>query len=401
MTTTKNKINWNELAKKGEFENQLKEELSLFRSKIIENISNYKESPFSPNSNRFTSNFLKDLNEKLVKIFSKYTILSEKERKGKKERFISDINNDLNLVINKKALCSIEFDAYMFYLFIKALSSILDEIEIEIHPDKIHILTMDPLRIVIFDLNIRNNSYRFFQEGNIGVNLEDLQKVLKCKSSDLSQTTLTFGIEKIFILINSDKFHSKIESSLNCIDFHHEGDLKIVQLQKINYPCQFELSKEKLNYLIDNLGTYSEIIKIQCSSNKISFIEEGNQGKSEISWKKNHIKNIYVDFSLIKDELSNYLQNMGETTQEIQQNKVDGLKKESKKTFNHNYCEGSYSLEFFKANNKMATILDNLDVINFSLRDNYPLKSEIKFRKLGDMTLTFYISPRSPKEIED
>lgn len=368
MTTTKNKFNWNKLAKKGEFENQLKEELNLYRNKIIKNIFNYKESPFSQNSNRFTSNFLKDLNEKLDNTCSKYNILSEKERKVKKERFISEINNNLNLIINKKALCSIEFDAYMFYLFIKALSSILDEIEIEIHPDKIHILTMDPLRIIIFNINIKNNSYRFYQKGNIGVNLDDLQKVLKCKSSDLSKTILTFGMEKIFITINSKKFYSNIKRSLKCIDYHKMGEIKIDQLHKIKYPCEFELTREKLNYLLENLGNYSEIIKIKSSSDEISFIDEGILGKGKISWKNCHIKKLNIE------------------------TKNNGIQ---------NYCEGSYSLEFFNVNNKIASVLDNLDEIIFFLKENFPLKSEIKFHKLGEVSIIFYISPRGPEKVEN
>ena len=42
----------------------------------------------------------------------------------------------------------------------------------------------------------------------------------------------------------------------------------------------------------------------------------------------------------------------------------------------------------------MASLLEKSEGVLFFLKNNYPLKSEIKFSKLGDVWIKFYISPR-------
>ena len=62
------------------------------------------------------------------------------------------------------------------------------------------------------------------------------------------------------------------------------------------------MSKEKLEYLINNFGLYSEIIKIRCYKDKVSFIELGESGNNEISWNSNSIPNIFFNPHLSKEE---------------------------------------------------------------------------------------------------
>jgi len=105
---------------------------------------------------------------------------------------------------------------------------------------------------------------------------------------------------------------------------------------------------------------YSEIIKIQSDSNRISFRETSLSGNNEISW--NNDSSLKIDF---------------------RPNKL-----------NMNSLDGTYSLEFFTINNKMASLLGKSEGVLFSLKNEYPLKSEIKFSKLGDVWIKLYISPR-------
>ncbi len=365
MSSKKNAFNWVNLAEKGKIEGIVRKRLEELKTNSI---NKFISGDLSLNENNQIPNEIKELlNSKLDKIVLNFSLFTEKEIEEKKNQFYSELEKELDLVINKKALCSIEFEGYTFYNFFKALSSLLDEIEIEIKEDKLYVLTMDPIRISTIEIIIKNESFKFYNLGNLGFNLSDLKKVLKCKSGDDSIISLIFGKEKLYIKINSKKYKSQIERELNCIDYHQSGKIKIDRLHTIEYNCFFDLSKKNLGYLMDNFGIYSEIIHIECYDNKICFIESGDSGTNEISWDKN--------------SKASY--------------NFKSKNKNSKNIFIQNQCHGNYSLEFFNMNNKMASLLNSSDQILFSIREKYPLKSEIIYAKLGGSFIRFYISPRN------
>jgi len=368
-----NKVNfdWENLANKGELEGQLKEELGTLKKNLINRVVESGESPFLQKSNQFYNEFKNSVEIQLDEIFLGFSFLTKDEKGHKRQRFFIELCYELDLIINRKACCSIEFEGYAIYSFFKALSSLLDEVEIKVYQEKLYILTMDPLRIIIFEIVILNKTFKFYKEGMLGFNLNDLQKALKCKSSDESKINLIFGKDKLYISIKSKKFHSHIERELNCINFHESGKLDIDELHKIKYPCCFKLSKEKLEYLLDNFGLYSEIIKIRCFKDKVSFIELGESGNNEISWNSNSIPNFFFNPHLIMEEEN--------TSEELNI---------------RNYYKGVYSLDFFNMTYKMANLLDKSELITLSMKEKHPLKSEMIFPKLGDTILKLYISPR-------
>ncbi len=371
MVNNEGNFDWENLSDKGKLEGQLKEELGTWKKNLINRLVESGESPFLQKPNQLSNEFKNSIETQLDEIFLGFSFLTIDEKGHKRQRFFIELCYELDLLINRKACCSIEFEGYAIYTFFKALSSLLDEVEIKIYQDKLYILTMDPLRIVIFEIILVNTTFKFYKESMIGFNLNDLQKALKCKSSDESKINLIFGKDKLYISIKSKKFHSHIERELNCINFHESGKLDIEELHTIKYPCCFKLSKEKLEYLLDNFGLYSEIIKIRCYKDKISFIELGESGNNEISWNSNSISNVFFNPHLLKEE----------------ENRSEELN-------NRKYYEGIYSLDFFNMTYKMANLLDKSELITLSMKEKHPLKSEMIFPKLGDTILKLYISPR-------
>ncbi len=365
MPSNKVNFNWQKLAKKGEIEGDVRKRLEEL---MINSINKFVSGEFILKGKiQISSETKNSINTRLNKIFLDYSIFTENEIKEKIKRFYLNLEKDLDLLINKKACCSIEFEGYTIYNFFKSLSSLLDEIEIEIKKDKLYILTMDPLRISTIEIFIANKSFNFYKTEKLGFNLNDLQNVLKCKSNDNSTINLIFGKKKLFITIKSKKYKSQIDRELKCIDYHQSGKINIDNLHIIDYSCRFDLSKERLGYLIDNFGIYSEIINIECSDNKICFIESGDSGFNEISWDKNSLSNI-----IFESKSKNY-----------------------ENEENQNHCKGFYSLDFFNMNYKMATLLNSSDHISFSIRERFPLKSIIKYLMLGESFIRFYISPRN------
>jgi len=366
VTTQKKNFNWTKLAEKGKIEEEIKVILKRLKNSLIERLqteigSNFLETKFLSSETRLS------IENELDKVFSSYNIYTEREKRIKKENFCQDIENILDLLINKKTYCLIKFDGYSIFAFFKALSSLLNEVELQIQERQIFILTMDPLRIAIIEIILSNDSFAFYQNGKISFNLADLQKALKCKSSDKSEMTLMFGKEKLYITINSKKFKSQIERELNSIDFHQSDRIDINQLEEFEYTYEFILSKEKLDYLIDNFGIYSEIIEINCSKEKISFTESCEFSKNEITW----------ETSLISDRNFNLIENEKENDGKLAT------------------VKGIFSFNFFRMLYKMTTILSKKDVIIFSICERFPLKAEICYPQLGNSILKFYISPRN------
>ena len=272
--------------------------------------------------------------------------------------------------MNKKAFCYIKFNGYQFYKFFKALSSIIYEVELNISENGLYILTMDPLRIAILEVQIYNDSFKFFKSGKIGINLDDFKKSLKCKDSDNCETEIIFGEKQIYLSIDSKKYNSSIKRTLNNIGYSESSDIDINFLKKSNFPCFFKIRINKLNYLIENFGLYSEIITIKCFKDNITFSEHNNKKKNKIIWKKGMIQEYLIKF----DEMN-------------------PINKEDR---NHEYfMKGDYSLDFFKVNNKMAKILGENSFIEFYLKNNFPLKSKLKFENLGNTSINFFISPRN------
>jgi len=353
------------LAEKGKIEEEIKKRLKMLNTSLVAKFQN-ELTPDLLKTKQSSNEIRLAVENQLDDIFSVYDIYTIKEKKIKKQVFCQNIENILDLLINKKICCSIDFNGHYIFKFFKALSAILDEVEFQIRENLIYILTMDPLRIAIIEIVLSNDSMVFYQNGKISFNLTELQKALKCKSSDESKTALMFGKEKFFIAINSNKFKSQIKRELNAIDFHQSGNIDINKLIEFRYPCKFSLSKEKLEYLIENFGLYSEILEIYCFKDKISFLESGESGKNEITWGRNHIP--YISFNLNKNK------------EENDENQV--------------FVKEMFSFDFFKMIYKMASILNKNDVISFSIREDYPLKAVINYPKLEKTKVNFYISPR-------
>ena len=356
MSSKKNGFNWNSLAERGKLECLIKKKIEKLRDEII-NILKAENNGNLIKPKQKVAEIKISIESQLDSIFSEYNIYTKSDIETKKQEFCQNIEKSFDLLLNKKALCSIEFDGYNLYMFFKALSTILPEIEIQIQNNHLYILTMDPLRIAILEISLSHKNYEFYEPGKISFNLNDLQNVLKCKNSDNSKVSLIFGAERLYITITSKKYKSQIKRKLNSIDYLQSGGINISSLNEIEYSCNFYITKGKLVYLIENFGIYSEIIEIKCRQEKICFSETGDSGSNEIQWLKSSISNIV--FKGEKREVS-----------------------------------GFFSLDFFKMISKMASLLDKSEIISFSLSEVKPLRAKINYQAIDNTTIKFFIAPR-------
>ncbi|MHA1898177.1 MAG: hypothetical protein ACTSU2_12360 [Promethearchaeota archaeon] len=332
------------------------EELKIERKKghDIEELNKMKE---------IISSTIAEMEEISVK-FEDNAHMNVNEIKKKKTNFIKELQNLIDIYYNRNLLSTIEFDAYSIYSFFKTLSTIFFEANLEIKNDHIYALKIDPQRIYLAEIILTNDKYKFYQGGKIGVDLVNLQKLLRCKRTDNSRVELSFGFNNVFIDLHSKKFGSRIERVLKTIYLEENISISLDALDFANYKYQFELTKEKLNYVIENFGIYGNDVVIICSQEKLVIKESSRLGENKIIWKDSAELNI------------NPLE------EAYDQGELDP-----------NGVQQRISLNFLKILNKMNAIMDKGDKIVFYISDSLPLGAEIKFKNLGGTSTKFYVAP--------
>ncbi len=376
---------WDQMSKEGTQEGQLKNELQDLKNYFLNDL-NLPEDVFKKDAHAFTPEFLGTVNEKLDNVLNNYDFLMKKERELKHKNFIADLSDDLYMILEKKAFCAIRVPSFKIYNFMNAFSNIVDEDMFYIEKDRIYVRLMDPSRICLMEVKLKLEGFKFFRRGEVAFDIENLAKTLKCNKEDKATTELVFGEETVSVKIVSEKYNSVIERMLEAIHLEKE-EIPFESLYKINYPCEFVLSKEKLEYLLRNLN--SEIVKITVSENRVCFAEENIYSNGRIIWKKDDLSRLGCDFSDLEHELN-------------RQDISDDMRGVIEKIIENEECSSAYSLLFIGYISNMAKVIQAKDPIKFNMRNKTPIRAEIEFKGLGNTKMVFFIAPRVEEiEFED
>jgi hypothetical protein len=385
----KSKFDWKELEKKAEIENQIKEKFELLRQAIIES----GQSPFINTTQDYKMDSELSINSKIRYILDNHQYPS-KDKKNLERKFRSSLKKDLDLIFNKEALCLISFESVTIFKFFKALSSIFDDFTLKIQNNDLYICNIDKTRKVLTEITIFNDSYNYFKDGKIRLDLFSLSNALKAKASDLSQTSLIFGEKDLYIEIISKKFKSTVNRVIEYKKLEEQIEIPINELKKIQYPCRFQLTKDKLQYLKDNTGFHSEKLEVICKENLIQFIEvDKRRILNEIIWNKTELNEINIDFSALSTELEQLKKDLNEKIDENLQNQMIELNNYIRNNKEKHEIRGKFWIHYLIICLKIMNILKNSKVITFFIRDDKPLKSEIIIEKLGDTKVRFYLAP--------
>ena len=203
---------------------------------------------------------------------------------------------------------------------------------------------------------------------------------------DRSKTTLQFGEKTLFITINSEKFGSTINRTLEHLDLELE-EIPLENLTKIRYHFSFSLEQAKFAYMMKNLGIYSEIIDISTKEQSVIFSEEGKLGKGEFVWKKKQLLEYQFNHEVIEEELKK------EYSQETK-TKLQTL-------LDTKQCKSAHSLSFLIWIDKIAKVLGSKDAIQMSIRNDHPIRFIMQFPQLGNSSLLYYLAPRVSEEDYD
>jgi proliferating cell nuclear antigen len=236
---------------------------------------------------------------------------------------------------------------------VDTLSSIIDETEFLVDPDKFVIQAMDPSRICLLNLTMRSEVFDEFECGKltkIGLNLDDLSKIMKrATSNDSIELGFDPARNKMKVIMEREGTSKKRTFSLSILDIDME-EIPMDNLNAIEYPSSFKIDPAFLIEAIKDAEIYSEILKLKVIEGEgLTFSSSGQIGE--------------MVYSLNLDDL------LG--------------------TDFNGKGKGQYSLVFLKSIMKISKITEMLEI---SLKTDHPLKFEFTLLEGGDML--YYLAPR-------
>ncbi len=244
---------------------------------------------------------------------------------------------------------------------VETLASIIDETEFRVTPKEFTISAMDPSRICLLKLSLKKENFDEYQcnkESKVGLNLDDLDKILKrSAANDSVEINFNETDQKIKIKMQREGMSRTRTFSLALLDIEIE-EIPMDNLLKIEYPSKWVIEPGFLVEAIKDAEIYSEILNIAANEGKgLIFTSTGQIGEME--------------YNLSEDDLI-------ETAIEGSSN-------------------GAYSLTFLKAILKIASITEKLEI---SLKTDHPLKMIFNLLEGGE--LSYFLAPRVEEaEFED
>ncbi len=244
---------------------------------------------------------------------------------------------------------------------VETLASIIDETEFRVNPKKFTISAMDPSRICLLKLSINQENFDDYQcdkESKVGLNLDDLDKILKRSgANDSVEINFNETEQKIKIKMQREGTSRTRTFSLALLDIEIE-EIPMDNLLKIEYPSKWVIEPEFLVEAIKDAEIYSEILNINATEGQgLVFSSTGQIGEME--------------YDLNEDDLL--------------ETNISGT------------SSGAYSLTFLKAILKIASITEKLEI---SLKTDHPLKMIFNLLEGGE--LSYFLAPRVEEaEFED
>lgn len=244
-------------------------------------------------------------------------------------------------------------DGKVLKSIVETLASIIDEVNIVITPNEFSVKAMDPSRICLLQLIIEKENFEEYEcskECNVGINLDDLDKIMK-RSSANDTIILSYQEEdrKIKIKMQEGEMTRARTFSLVLIDVDIE-DVPIDNLLKIEYPSSWSFDPDILVEAIKDAEIYSEVLNIEAIEKiGLKFTSYGQIGQMEYQLGLDD----FIDVDLSKTQ------------------------------------KGAFALTFLKYIMKLANITEKLQIF---LKGDHPLK--MLFNLLEDAKLSYFLAPR-------
>nr|BDI55024.1 MAG: proliferating cellular nuclear antigen [uncultured archaeon] len=189
---------------------------------------------------------------------------------------------------------------------VETLASIIDETEIIVTPKEFMIRAMDPSRICLLQVIMEKkdwDKYNCKSKQNLGINLEDLDKIMK-RASLKDTITLSFipEEEKLKIKMRREGDNRIRVFSLSSLKLELE-DIPLENLLNIDYSTIFAINVSILEEALKDAEIYSEIFTIKSLKDEgINFSSVGIIGEMLYELGSDELE----ELNIIKDSTESY-----------------------------------------------------------------------------------------------
>ncbi|MBN2156301.1 MAG: proliferating cell nuclear antigen (pcna) [Candidatus Lokiarchaeota archaeon] len=244
-----------------------------------------------------------------------------------------------------------------------AVAAIIDETEINFNPNGISLTSIDAGRVCLISLNLDKedfDAYKCDKEEKIGLNIEDLVKILKRSSvNDSIVFQYADTSNKLVILMQSSEGKKIRKFSITLKDISMPP-IKPESLEKISYNNSVSLPIGYLQEAIKDADIYNDTVIIRMNDQSLVFRSEGNVGDTEC----------------IMDKEDTMLTNFVASDD----------------------AEGTFALKFLNHMLKVSSV-PNVTQVEVSVSTDQPLKAS--FNIMGASSIKYYLAPRIEDEDEE
>jgi hypothetical protein len=302
-------------------------------------------------------------------------MINVKELEDEKEK------EELEDTIINYGIIEIE-NCYDFWKFIKGLNQFTYETEFKIEEEKLVSCFMDASRISlnkmemnlterqVYDTESDKHYNAMVYDFKVGVNLDDLVKILKCRKGDNRQLRIKFYDynpdipETHYIYIEKINEDNIIKKRLKPLDIDLE-EIPIENLLSIEYPSSVRIESKQLENYFYEAGQYSDIVELSIEKKGLFLRESGQIG----------------DFEFKVENSKLYEKEIG-----IKKGKLDIQK-------------SAYSLSFLKSLKPLIKyVLSDSETLTLHLKTDTPIRFDIEKEELENLEFKMFLAPRVEDE---
>lgn len=244
----------------------------------------------------------------------------------------------------------------------EAISAVVSETQIRFDPEGIFLDAIDDGRICLIGVKIDKvdyDSYKCDQKHTIGLNIEDVVKILR-RGSAKDEVTFSYTPEtkRFKILLKPEKAKKARTFALGLVQLNDSG-IKPEQLEKIEYNAKVSIPVSYLDEAIKDADIFSEVLMISFDREGITFKAEGQIGESEA-----------------------VLESGDEGVQDYVCKVESG--------------DNSFALTYLKHIAKAMALSERVEL---SLNANTPIK--VKYSIMSSSSIRYYLAPRVDEQEED
>lgn len=179
-------------------------------------------------------------------------------------------------------------DGILFKKIVDAIQSLVKSVNLDANGTGISIQAMDTSHVALIALNLNEKGFKSFRcdkSITMGLQIENLQKILRCLSNDdiLTLSTKDDDPQTLQFKFESKKGDRLSEFKLNLMSLDSEQ----LGVPDTEYSSVIKMPSAEFTKVCRELGSISDAIGIETSKESIKFHVKGEVGEGQITYRQN------------------------------------------------------------------------------------------------------------------